>query len=361
MFHKRIDQRMKVVLIFILVFLLFIILRIVFIETISNKKLKLLADDLWSRELPITAERGNIYDRNGKVLATNITTTSLIIVPNQVKNKQETAQIIADILNVDFEEIYEHTTAISSLERVHPEGRGLSYEIADEINSHQLDGVYLVKEAKRSYPNGTTLSHVLGFVGIDNQGLSGLELQYDSYLKGDSGAIKYYADAKGNKLKMSEMYVQPTSGNNIYLTIDYDIQMSLERELDNVVSMFTPDNALAIVMNPNTGEIYGMSSRPAFDPNDYQKYTVETLNRNLPVWYAYEPGSTFKIVTTAATVEEGLINLEKDTFHDSGSVVIEGARLKCWKTKGHGHQTFLQVFENSCNQGFYIEIPLSIM
>jgi len=351
-FQKLINKRIKIILLLIILLLIIIALRIIFIETISYQKLELLADDLWSRELPISADRGNIYDRNGEILATNVTTVSLYIVPNQVKNKEETAKILSDILKVEFNDIYEHVTKISSLEKVHPEGRNLSFEIADEISSHDLDGVHLVRESKRYYPNGKSLSHVLGYVGIDNQGLSGLELKYDDYLLGLSGAIKYYADAKGNKLKISESYESPEAGNDIYLTIDYDIQTSLERELDNVMDMFTPDNALAIVMNPKTGEIYGMSSRPSFDPNNYQNFSEETLNRNLPVWYAYEPGSTFKIITTAAVVEEGLINLEKDTFYDSGSVTVEGAKLKCWKTKGHGHQTFLQVFENSCNPGF---------
>ena len=352
MFQRRINSRIKLVLLFTILILIVILVRIIFIETISYQKLNLLADDLWSRELPITGERGNIYDRNGNIIADNVTTTSLIIVPNQVKNKEETARIISSILDVEFNDIYEHTKAISSLERVHPEGRNLSYEVADKINSYNLDGVYLVKESKRSYPLGTTMAHVLGYVGIDNQGLSGLELKYDDYLKGKSGAIKYYADAKGNKLNHIEVYEKEEKGNDIYLTIDSNIQMSLERELDNVVSMFNPNHALAIVMNPNTGEIYGMSSRPTYNPNNYKLYDSETLNRNLPIWFSYEPGSTFKIITTAAVVEEGLINLEKDTFYDSGSVVVEGAKLKCWKTKGHGQQTFLQVFENSCNPGF---------
>lgn len=352
MFQKKINKRIKIVLLFFLIFLIVIVIRIIFIETISYQKLNLLADDLWSRELPISAERGNIYDRNGNVLASNITTTSLIIIPNQVKNKEETARIISKVLDVDFKDIYEHTKKLSSLERVHPEGRGLSYEIADKINSYHLDGVYLVKESKRTYPNDKSLAHVLGYVGIDNQGLSGIELKYDEYLKGTNGAIKYYADAKGNKLKHIEVYENSEKGSDIYLTIDKNIQMSVERELDNVVSMFKPDHALALVMNPNTGEIYAMSSRPTYDPNNYKIYDSETLNRNLPIWFSYEPGSTFKIITTAAVVEEGLINLEKDTFYDSGSVIVEGAKLKCWKTKGHGQQTFLQVFENSCNPGF---------
>ena len=139
---------------------------------------------------------------------------------------------------------------------------------------------------------------------------------------------------------------------NIQLTIDINIQKSIERELNNIVDMFSPDMALAIVMNPKTGEILGMSSRPNFDPNNYQKYSKESLNRNLPIFASYEPGSTFKIITTSAAVEEKVVNLEKDHFYDSGSVHVDGALIKCWKAGGHGDQTFLQVLQNSCNPGF---------
>ena len=224
--------------------------------------------------------------------------------------------------------------------------------MADKISSLELPGVYLVKEAKRYYPYGTTLSHVLGYVGIDNQGLSGLELEYDKYLSGESGAIKYFSDAKGNKLELSDIYVAPTSGMNLQLTIDYNIQMSLERELDNAVKAFNPDMALAVVMDPNTGEILAMSSRPTYDPNNYQNYTMEVLSRNLPIWASYEPGSTFKITTFAAALEENLIDMDNDHFYDSGSVHIGGARIGCWKAGGHGDQTYLQVLQNSCNPGF---------
>ena len=139
---------------------------------------------------------------------------------------------------------------------------------------------------------------------------------------------------------------------NIQLTIDINIQKSIERELNNIVDMFSPDMALAIVMNPKTGEILGMSSRPNFDPNNYQKYSKDSLNRNLPIFASYEPGSTFKIITTSAAVEEKVVDLEKDHFYDSGSVHVDGALIKCWKAGGHGDQTFLQVLQNSCNPGF---------
>ena len=253
---------------------------------------------------------------------------------------------------VTKEEMDQHVNKVTSIERVHPEGRRLDYETADKIESYKYDGVYLVKESKRYYPYGTTLSHVLGYVGIDNQGLGGIELIYDKYLTGENGAIKYFSDAKGNKINLSEIYLEPASGMNITLTIDINIQLSLERELNNVESTLKPDNSLAVVIDPNTGEILAMASRPTFNPNSYKLFTTEVLNRNLPIWMTYEPGSTFKIITMSSAVEEKVIDIYNDHFYDSGSVHINGTRIGCWKSKGHGDQTFLQVLENSCNPGF---------
>ena len=352
MFFKNIDKRIKIVLLIFVVIFISIVLRVFKIQVFDYAKLKKFANNLWSRDLEVQADRGKILDRNGVVLADNVTTTSLVVIPNQIKNKKEVVESLAKILNVSSDEMKKHIYKKTSIERVHPEGRRLSYETADKINSLGYEGVYLVKESKRYYPYKELLSNSLGYVGIDNQGLSGLELQYDKILTGTNGAIKYFSDAKGNQLNLSDVYVEPVNGMNIQLTIDINIQKSIERELNNIVDMFSPDMALAIVMNPKTGEILGMSSRPNFDPNNYQKYSKESLNRNLPIFASYEPGSTFKIITTAAAVEEKVVNLEKDHFYDSGSVHVDGALIKCWKAGGHGDQTFLQVLQNSCNPGF---------
>lgn len=352
MFFKKIDERIKITFLVMLILFIFIILRVFYIQVFDYKKLNEYASDLWSRDLPIEANRGLILDRNGVVLADNLTTTSLVLIPNQIKEKEKATEELAKILNVSYDEMQKHVYKKTSIERVHPEGRRLSYDIAEKISNLKLDGVYLVKEAKRYYPYGNLLSHSLGYVGIDNQGLSGLELEYDEYLTGKSGAIKYFSDAKGNKLNVSDVYVEPQDGMNLYLTIDINIQKSIERELDNIVDMFSPDMALAIVMNPKTGEILGMGSRPDYNPNTYQKYSQDVLSRNLPVWSSYEPGSTFKIITMATSVEEKIIDIENDHFYDSGSVNVDGSVLKCWKAGGHGDQTFLQVLQNSCNPGF---------
>lgn len=354
MFVENIHGRIRFIFVIVLVMFSAIIIRVFYIQVIDYNKLNDLADNLWSRNLPITADRGLILDRNGKILAENITTVSLVLIPNQIKNKELVTKELANILNVSYDEIYEHVNKRTSIERVHPEGRQLSYEIAEKISNLNYDGVYLVKESKRYYPYNNVLSHVLGYVGIDNQGLSGIELEYDKYLTGKSGAIKYYSDGKGNRLDKSEVYVEPQNGINVTLTIDLDIQLSIERELNNVMTKYNPEQALIVVADPNTGEILGMSSRPNFDSNNYQSYDINTINRNLPIWATYEPGSTFKIITLAASLEEKTINIFDDHFHDSGSIHVDSARIKCWKKGGHGSQTFLNVVENSCNPGFVV-------
>ncbi len=352
MFFKEKHFRIRIIVLFVLLLLTAIIIKVFYIQVFQYNKLNTLASSLWSRNLPITADRGLILDRNGKVLASNITTTSLYLVPNQIKNKEEVATKLAEILGVSYEEMYKHVTKKTSIERVHPEGRQLSFEIADQIDKLNYDGVYLLKESKRYYPYDNLLSHVLGYVGIDNQGLSGLELEYDDVLTGEVGAIKYYSDALGNRLEIAEEYVEPVNGNNVTLTIDLDLQLAVERELDNAQAKYDPEHILAVAMDPNTGEILAMASRPNYNPNEYQTYTQEVLSRNLPIWMMYEPGSTMKITTLAAALNEGLVNLFEDNFYDSGAVNVDGATIHCWKAGGHGAQTFLNVVENSCNPGF---------
>ena len=352
MFFNQIHIRMRYVFLFVIILIIAVIIKVFYIQVFSYEKLKELSDSLYSRKLPIAADRGEIIDRNGNILATNITTTSLVIIPRQIADKEKVAKSLADILGVSYEEMYKHVSKRESIERVHPEGRRLSYEIAEEIDALGYDGVYLVKESKRYYPYGELLSHVLGYVGIDNQGLSGIELQYDKYLTGEDGSIKYYSDGQGSRLEMAEVYEPATSGVTIQLTVDIELQKAIESELDNVMSKYEADNALIVVQDPQSGEILAMASRPAFNSNEYQNSSTEVINRNLPIWKTYEPGSTFKIITLAASLEEKTIDLFKDSFSDGGSINVDGSTLHCWKHGGHGSQTYLQVVENSCNPGF---------
>ena len=351
MFFNEIHTRIRYVFLIVIIVLIIAIARVFYIQVFSYEKLSTLAESLWSRELPISADRGEIVDRNGEILATNITTTSLVVIPNQIVDKEDAAKKISEILGSDYEDMFNHLSKKTSIERVHPEGRGLDYETAEAIDALKIDGVYLVKESKRYYPYDTMLSHVLGYVGIDNQGLSGLELYYNDYLTGEDGSIKYFSDGKGHKLELAEIYESPTSGITLELTIDINLQMAVENELDNAIAKYDADSAIAIAMDPNTGEVLAMASRPNFNSNDYQIYSTEVINRNLPIWMTFEPGSTFKIITLSAAIEEGLVNIFEDRFTDSGAITVDGATLHCWKTGGHGNQTYLEVVENSCNLG----------
>lgn len=352
LFYNTIHTRIRYVFLIVAIVLVIAIARVFYIQVFAYEKLSALAESLWSRELPISADRGEIVDRNGVVLATNITTTSLVVIPNQIEDKEDAAKKISDILGSDYEDMLAHLSKKTSIERVHPEGRQLDYETAEAIDALKLDGVYLVKESKRYYPYGDLLSHVLGYVGIDNQGLSGLELYYNDYLTGEDGSIKYFSDGKGHKLELAEIYEAPTSGITLQLTIDIELQQAVENELDNAISKYDADSAIAIAMDPDTGEILAMASRPNFDSNDYQNYSAEVINRNLPIWMTFEPGSTFKIITLSAAIEEGLVNIFEDRYTDSGAITVDGATLHCWKHGGHGDQSYLEVVENSCNPGF---------
>ena len=354
MFQTIQNNRIKLIFLIVVLVFIIIIIRVFCLQVVEYRKLNTLAENLWSRNLPVGADRGRILDRNGKVIAGNVTTSSLVLIPNQIKNKEEVSKKLAEVLGVSYDEMYKHVSKKVSIERVHPEGRDLSYEISEKINNFKYDGVYLLKETKRYYPYKETLSHVIGYVGIDNQGLSGLELLYDKYLTGTNGSIKYFSDGKGKKLVLPEIYETPTSGMDINLTIDLDLQLILENELTNAEKKYNVEGAIGIVMDPKTGEILAMSNRPTFDPTNYQNYSIETINRNLAIWSSYEPGSTFKILTVAAAVNEGKINLFEDTYFDTGSIRVDGGVLHCWKHKGHGQQTFLEVIENSCNPGFVV-------
>ena len=354
MFQTMQNNRIKLIFLIVVLVFIIIIIRVFCLQVVEYRKLNTLAENLWSRNLPVGADRGRILDRHGKVIAGNVTTSSLVLIPNQIKNKEEVSKNLAEVLGVSYDEMYKHVSKKVSIERVHPEGRDLSYEISEKINNFKYDGVYLLKETKRYYPYKETLSHVIGYVGIDNQGLSGLELLYDKYLTGTNGSIKYFSDGKGKKLVLPEIYETPTPGMDINLTIDLDLQLILENELTNAEKKYNVEGAIGIVMDPKTGEILAMSNRPTFDPTNYQNYSIETINRNLAIWSSYEPGSTFKILTVAAAVNEGKINLFEDTYFDTGSIRVDGGVLHCWKHKGHGQQTFLEVIENSCNPGFVV-------
>lgn len=335
----------------ILIFLI-IDVRLGYVQFVLGDKLTGQAKGSWSRNIPFEPKRGEIIDRNGVPLATNISAPTVYVIPRQVKDPAATSEKLAAVLNMPKENAYRQITQGESIVRI-KEGRKISHEKAKEIRSLGLEGVYIGEDSKRHYPFGSYLSHVLGFSGVDNQGLMGLELYYDKELSGERGSVKFYANAKGERMNdMADDYEKPVDGLDLKLTIDTKIQTIIERELDIAEATYNPDGIIAIAMDPNNGKILGMSSRPTFDPANFRNVPQEVYNRNLPVWSSYEPGSTFKIITLAAALQEGKVNLEKEHFHDSGSVEVAGARLKCWKRGGHGSQSFLEVVQNSCNPGF---------
>ena len=277
---------------------------------------------------------------------------SVIVIPKQVTDVDRTSEVLAEVLEVSVEEAKRHVTHGVSIERIQPEGRKLSLEQVQAIQEANLDGVYLVNDVKRSYPYGNLLAQTIGFTGIDNQGITGLEYVYNDYLMGENGVWKYFSDAKWNPLpQFSDDYAPASRGLDIELTNDLHLQEILEREFDNAVAKYDPDQMIGIIMDPNTGEILAMASRPTYDPENYQDYDQEIFNRNLPIWSTYEPGSTFKIVTFSAALEEGVMKLE-DRFFDPGYAIVDGVRIRDWKAGGHGDQSMLEVIMNSCNPGF---------
>jgi stage V sporulation protein D (sporulation-specific penicillin-binding protein) len=328
-------------------------IRLGYIQLYQGQWLMDKAEDLWSRDVPFEAKRGKILDRNGEILAYNISAPTVMVVPAQIEDPAKAARALANALDMSEERVYKLITQRESIVKLHPEGRKISNEKAREIDQLGIKGVYIAEDSRRYYPNGEFLSHVLGFAGIDNQGLAGAELIYDEILKGEPGHVSFYSDAKGQMMpNQTEVYRPPKDGNNLILTIDANIQKIMEREVDKAVAAYNPDHVIGIAMDPNTGEILAMTSRPDYDPSRYQEYPPEVYNRNLPVFSMYEPGSTFKIITLAAALEEGKVDLEHDFFYDPGYVEVAGVHLHCWRRGGHGHQSFLEVVENSCNPGF---------
>ncbi|WP_339215430.1 stage V sporulation protein D [Ornithinibacillus sp. FSL M8-0202] len=327
--------------------------RLGYVQFVLGEELVEKADESWSRNVKFQPERGRILDVNGTILAENVTAPSIVVVPRQINDPEDTANKLAQILDMSKEKAYEYVTRSASSVNLHPEGRKISEEQERAIRKLNMDGVYLAKDSSRHYPFGDDLSHVLGFAGIDNQGLMGLELYYDEMLKGKQGSLSFYSDAKGRRLdQLADVYKAPEDGYDLVTTIDSKIQTIVERELDLAVAKYKPDGALAIAVDPKTGGVLAMTARPNFNPENYQDVDPSVYNRNLPIWSTYEPGSTFKIITLAAALEEKAVDLHEDRFFDPGYIEVGGARLRCWKAGGHGDQTFLEVVQNSCNPGF---------
>jgi stage V sporulation protein D (sporulation-specific penicillin-binding protein) len=310
------------------------------------------ADDLLHRDIPVQAQRGAILDSEGQPLVYTASAATIIVVPAQIVDPHKTALLLARIIGGTEAGIYNLITKRASKVILRPHGRRLDEARTRAVRALRLPGVYLAEEGKRTYPYGDLAAQVLGITGGDAQGLTGIEREFNRELEGTNGAIRYVANAHGQEIPgNNDQYVAPVPGDDVELTLNKQIQLFAQREIANVVGKYHPDSVAIIVENPKTGSILAMADYPTFDPADWRQANPAVYNRNLAIWQTFEPGSTFKIVTLAAALQEKRIQLD-DKFYDPGYYEVAGHRIRCWKAGGHGSQSYLNVVENSCNPGF---------
>ena len=327
-----------------------LIVRLFVIQVINGKSLQLRATDQWTRDLSIVAPRGTIYDTTGSTLAVSYTTYNVYVRAREVTSPSKVASVLSQELDLDFSLVYQkisNRNVSEVLIKMQVDG-----ETAEAIYNHKLDGVYLAENSDRYYPNGNLLTQVLGFISIDNVGQTGVEAYYNDILSGTDGYSYVQSDLQGKEIGGSLRYYYPaTAGSNITLTIDSKMQLILEQVLEQIMEEQQAKDVSGLIMNAKTGEILSISSKPSFDLNDVPRDDLEALfdqSRVKLVTDIYEPGSTFKILTVAAALEAGVCSLD-DTFYCTGYRIIDGERIKCWKTIGHGNQTLAEAFSNSCN------------
>lgn len=345
--------------------------RLVFVMIFRSEYYTEKATELHHRERTIKAARGEIIDRNGTVIATNKTVCTISVIHSQVTDAQAVIDMLVAELGIDEAEVRKKVEKVSSREKIKS---NVDKAIGDKIRTYDLDGVKVDEDYKRYYPYSTLASKVLGFTGADNQGIIGIEVEYEKYLKGIDGQILTLTDARGVELEdVAEERMESVSGNNLLTSLDVNIQMYAEQAAKKVLESKQANYVSIIVMNPNNGEIYAMVNVPEFDLNDpftlNYEYTGELstkekqvlLNkmwRNQSINDTYEPGSTFKIITSTAGFEEGVLSLD-DTFSCPGYRVVEDRRIRCHKTTGHGSETFVEGILNSCNPVF-IDVGLRV-
>lgn len=327
-----------------------LVVRLFVIQIINGGSLQLRATDQWTRDLSIIAPRGTIYDRTGSSLAVSYTTYNVYVRAREVTSPSKVASVLSSELELDFSSVYEKTTnrkVSEVLIKMQVDG-----EQAENIYNHRLDGVYLAENSDRYYPNGNLMTQVLGFISIDNVGQTGIEAYYNDYLKGKDGYSYVQSDLQGKEIGGSLRYYIPAEvGSDLVLTLDSKMQLILEQALEQIMTEQKAKATAGMIMNAKTGEILALSNKPSFDLNDVPRDDLTALFDNSKVKIVtdvYEPGSTFKILTVAGALEEGLTSLD-DTFYCPGYRIIDGERIKCWKTIGHGQQTLVEAFSNSCN------------
>ena len=365
-YHKK-----KILVVFTCAFLILtgLIGRLVYLMLFDAEYYQKRAEDLHKRERKIKAARGEIVDRNGVVLATNKTVCTISVIHSQIKEPERVTEILAKELEMDQAEVRKRVEKVSSMEKVKT---NVEKEVGDKIREYNLDGVKVDEDYKRYYPYDSLASKVLGFTGGDNQGIIGLEVKYEETLKGSNGTILTTTDARGIELDaVAEGRIEPVAGKTLEISMDYNIQKYCEQAAEKVMREKQADGVSILLMNPQNGEILSMVNVPEFNLNDpFELNTGEELEgeklqdalnamwRNRCINDTYEPGSTFKIITSAACLEEGVVTPE-DTFSCPGYRMVEDRRIRCHKVGGHGSETFVQGIQNSCNPVF-IDIGLRL-
>ena len=364
-------KKMLVVFLSALLMIFFLIARLVYLMIFDAAYYQQKAKTLHEREREIKAARGEIIDRNGKVLATNKAVCTISVIHSQITDPERVIQVLADELGIEKEMIRKRVEKVSSREKIKT---NVEKETGDRIRAYELDGVKVDEDFKRYYPYGNLASKVLGFTGGDNQGIIGLEVKYENYLKGVNGMILTTTDARGIELADTlEDRVEPVSGDTLQVSLDYNIQEYAQQAAEKVMEEKQADAVVILILNPKTGEIYACVNAPEFDlnaPFTLPDGTDATLNdeekqamlnqmwRNRSINDTYEPGSIFKVFTASAALEEGVVK-EEDTFYCPGYKLVEDRRIRCARTTGHGSETFVQGVQNSCNPVF-IEVGMRL-
>lgn len=366
MYRNKTFNRKKVMIVFVAVFfiMMFLIGRLVYLMIFCSEYYGNKAENLHERERDIKAARGKLLDVNGTVLATNKSVCTISVIHNQIEEPEKVIEMLVRELGIPEETARKRVEKVSSIERVKT---NVAKETGDAIRAYGLSGVKVDEDYKRYYPYGTLASKVLGFTGADNQGILGLEVKYDEYLQGTNGKILTLTDARGIEIENAgESRLEPVNGYDLCLSLDRNIQMYCEQAAKKVCTKKSADSVSVIVMNPQNGELMAMVNYPEFDLNDPFTLVGDTgesvsaeekqnlLNkmwRNQCISDTYEPGSTFKIITAAAALEEGVVKLD-DAFFCPGYKIVEDRRIRCARTTGHGAETFETGIMNSCNPVF---------
>lgn len=373
MFRYKTFNRQKTIIIFLAVFfmMMFLLGRLVYLMVFCSEYYGKKAEDLHERERDIKAARGKIIDATGNVLAANKTVCTISVIHSQIDNPEAVIAALTKELGLSEEKVRARVEKVSSIERIKS---NVDKETGERIRAYGLSGIKVDEDYKRYYPYDSLASKVLGFTGGDNQGIIGLEVKYDEYLQGTSGKILTLTDARGVEIENAgESRLDPIDGNDLYISLDYNIQMYAEQAAEKVLEEKQADSVSVIVMNPSNGELMAMVNVPEFNLNEpfilnngLQEQVTEEEKQNLlnQMWRnqcindTYEPGSTFKIVTTAAALEEGVVSLQ-DQFFCPGYITVEDRQIHCHKRTGHGAEDFIHGIMNSCNPVF-IDVGLRI-